>query len=185
MARHKERMTRHVWFAQSTAVIIIHCILHFSFSLKTSHHNFSKGKQQIELSPFESNLQSTMVNYTCAARDLCGMSNPQSTAENPQHHCANCRKSMCGSLCWQLLSEQSVECAIPIENLSENGQSLYNSHTALICKLCAKTCSVPNSKMPATVTVHTSSAVSIIDSIMLYSKDITHIHYSYFCSSVH
>lgn len=75
---------------------------------------------------------------------------------------------MCGSLCGQLLSEQSVEFVIPIENLSEHGQSLYNSHTALICKLCAKTCSVPISKLPATVTVDSSSAVSIIDSIMIY-----------------
>ena len=100
-----------------------------------------------------------MVKFTCAARHLCGMNNPQVTDANPQHHCANCRKAMCGGLCGNQLAVQSDEYFIPIENLSEEGRQLYNSDTALICKICIEKCSIP--KKPSTVTIDSSHCVSI------------------------
>ena len=104
-----------------------------------------------------------MVTYTCAACQLCGMNNPQVTANHPQHRCTNCRIAIRGSFCGELLSEchgPSIDCYIPIVNLSAEGKSLYNSHSALICKLCTKSCIVPPTKLPAEVTPHSSNTVS-------------------------
>ena len=128
-------------------------------------------QQQIELPPSWTNPHSTMVNYTCAARHQCRMNNPQTTADKPCHHCAHCRKAMCGSLCGQLLSEKSVEIVIPLANLSEYVKTMINSPSALICNLCLTKVSVPNSKMPATVT----EAVSmILNTILLFLEQISH-----------
>ena len=84
----------------------------------------------------------TIVNYYCTARHLYGMNNPLSISVSPQHHCLECKKSMCGSLCDQLISEQSVKSIIPKENLSEEGQQLTDSPSALICHICIEKCSI-------------------------------------------
>ena len=131
-----------------------------------------------------------MVTYTCAARQLCGMNNPQVTANHPQHRCANCRIAICGSFCGELLSEchgPSGDCYIPIDNLSAEGESLYNSHSALICKLFIKSCSVPTTKLPAEVTPHSSNNVSFPAYHDLYTSSLTFYMYLfiYYNSPLH
>ena len=128
------------------------------FSLKDYSHNFQKETTN-KLPPSDF---ITMVTYNCASRHLCGMNNPLVTSMSPSHHCLECKKAMCGALCGQLISEQSVECIIPKENLSDAGQLLFDSPSALICRICIGKCSIANSKLPAKVAGESSSAVSML-----------------------
>ena len=154
--------------------VIILCILasfHY-LSFTNIILTIFQRKQQTTLFPSDSII---MVNYYCAARHLCGMNNPITTSVSPQHHCLECKKSMCGSLCGQLISEQSEECIIPIENLSEEGQRLFDSPSAVICHICIKKCSIENSKLPAKVSGDSESAVSMI---LFYMQHMTPRYFS-------
>jgi hypothetical protein len=92
----------------------------------------------------------------CASMRLCGM--PAVPLTNPQHHCANCAEPMHGALCGFLLSELPYNIKISRECLSERGQSLFKSPSAMICHLCTERLDGATLKSPEAVVAEESIA---------------------------
>ena len=87
------------------------------------------------------------MRYSCAALHHCAMK--AVIINSVAHHCMNCAKPMHGALCGALFAEMEDGVSICKEVLSEHGQKLFTSNSAVICAMCIKRLDSSQVRSPA------------------------------------
>ena len=87
------------------------------------------------------------MRYSCAALHHCAMK--AVSINSVAHYCMNCAKPMHGALCGALFAEMEDGVSICKEVLSEHGQKLFTSNSAVICAMCIKRLDSSQVRSPA------------------------------------
>ena len=126
------------------------CLIYSLFTPLTNLQS-QKLKPNIVHQPPTPTPNYTTMTHSCAALHHCAMKGI--TIDSIVHRCMNCTKPMHGALCGALFAERGEGIQICPDVMSEHGQNLYHSHSAVICAMCISTLNGAKRKSPASIIV--------------------------------